>query len=334
MLKLILLFLLTKQTLTYQPITFLSIGDWGSANLGGYKEHNEINTAKAMYKDELTHNHQFVLNVGDNFYECGIQNLEDSNIEINYNNVFSNTNLTWYNSLGNHDYGYNVTAQILLSNIIKQWVLPSRYYYVQPYPGLYIIVLDTNPCIKAYRSSNPNEWEPCGNGYTCTNYSYEEPCRFHDNIISQNCNEQFDWFNKTLESIPSNSTIIVVGHHPVFEIDYDSRFGYIINSNKISMYINGHSHMFGTYTYANKSKYITNGAASRVKDKSVVKKYPDKDYHHKKDKNKYDMYDWYKKETGYMRHLIFKTHIRNEFVNINNEIIYTYNISITNFNLN
>jgi hypothetical protein len=321
MLKLILLFLLTKQTLTYQPITFLSIGDWGSANLGGYKEHNEINTAKAMYKDELSHNHLFVLNVGDNFYDCGIQNLEDSNIEINYNNVFSNTNLTWYNSLGNHDYGYNVSAQILLSNIIKQWVLPSRYYYVQPYHGLYVIILDTNPCIKAYREDDPNGWEPCNTGYYCTNYSRNETCRFHENIISQNCTKQLQWFNETLNSIPNNSIVIVSGHHPVFEIDVEPEFAKLISSNLVSMYINGHTHMLGSYTYDNRSKYITNGAASRVHEVS-------NDDLKKSKNNKYKMYDWYKKHTGYVRHLIYKTHIRNEFIDIKGLIKHTLDIPI------
>ena len=34
----------------------------------------------------------------------------------------------WYGVLGNHEYGYNVSAQLDLTNSYPNWVMPDRYY--------------------------------------------------------------------------------------------------------------------------------------------------------------------------------------------------------------
>jgi hypothetical protein len=72
----------------------------------------------------------------------------------------------WYNVLGNHEYGYNVEAQIQLDGLLPNWNLPSRYYTkrAQADSGAWIsmIFLDTSPCVSAYRSSDPSGYDPCG----------------------------------------------------------------------------------------------------------------------------------------------------------------------------
>jgi hypothetical protein len=310
------------------PIKFLSIGDWGGANLGKYKASNIKHISEAIYKDELENDYQFVLNTGDNFYDCGIQDINDENIKINYLDLFNKSRLMWINSLGNHDYGYNVSAQIALSSIIQQWVMPNRYYYIQPYPGLFIIVLDTNVCINDYINDNQKNWDPCySSDYVCKNYTKKEPCRFHNNIISQNCTHQYLWLKSVLNIISNDTIVIVVGHHPIFEINNEPGFAELILDNRIKLYINGHTHFIGTYQFMDQNKFITNGAASMVEDKDNFKD-KENNLYKKHKKNKYDEYTWYKKQTAYGRHLIFKTHIRNEFIDINGNIIYVYNISI------
>ena len=71
---------------------------------------------------------EFVLNTGDNFYYCGIKSIDDPQINVDFVDTFGKMNKTWYNTLGNHDYGYNVSAQIDLSNVISQWRMDSRYF--------------------------------------------------------------------------------------------------------------------------------------------------------------------------------------------------------------
>jgi hypothetical protein len=33
----------------------------------------------------------------------------------------------WYHVLGNHEYGYNVSAQLDLTGLVRNWNLPARY---------------------------------------------------------------------------------------------------------------------------------------------------------------------------------------------------------------
>ena len=53
---------------TPRDIRILSVGDWGSAALGGYHLKNAENTANAMSVYVEKYNPKLVLNTGDNFY--------------------------------------------------------------------------------------------------------------------------------------------------------------------------------------------------------------------------------------------------------------------------
>ncbi len=119
----------------------------------------------------------FVLNTGDNFYWCGIQNSTDSQIKADWLDPYADVSLQipWYSILGNHEYGYNVDAQLELPSLYPNWVMDARYYTrripMDASKGIYLsfIFLDTSPCISGYRSSNPNNWDPCMTSYpTCS----------------------------------------------------------------------------------------------------------------------------------------------------------------------
>ena len=68
---------LDTSDINYYPrdINILSVGDWGSAALGGYHLKNAENTANAMKIYASEYKPKLVLNTGDNFYYCGIQNM-------------------------------------------------------------------------------------------------------------------------------------------------------------------------------------------------------------------------------------------------------------------
>ena len=128
---------------------------------------------------------QFIVNTGDNFYWCGISNTSDFQIKTDWVDPYKALpeGLKWYSVLGNHEYGYNVTAQLDLAAEYDTWVMDSRYYTKRVRVGaaesadgsatngtfVQFIFLDTSPCITEYRSSNNKGWDPCGSEYpTCS----------------------------------------------------------------------------------------------------------------------------------------------------------------------
>ena len=129
------IFFLSVQCLFYTMVTcsgytFITLGDWGGAALE--EPHYKTNTydvAKEMTTQASKNNAKFIVNTGDNFYWCGIQNTSDYQVQADFLDPYSSSslNIPWYSCLGNHEYGYNVSAQIDLSSIDKRWIMDDRF---------------------------------------------------------------------------------------------------------------------------------------------------------------------------------------------------------------
>lgn len=302
---------------TYQySNAFISVGDWGGYNIGSYHTTNIVDVSTQMKNDIKENNYSAILNNGDNFYYCGIQNIDDENISNDFIKIFGEINLPWISALGNHDYGYNVSAQLELNKRIPNWVMPERYYKTQIRNAI-IYVLDTNPCFQDYILDDPINWDPCGTEYPiCTPYSNNKPCEFHQNIIKESCQEQYDWFEKDLllnyELYKSNKLwIIVIGHHTMYEVGTVLPFDLLIDKYS-DLYINGHVHILGHYQYNENYKYITTGAASMTTTKSEI--------------NNPSTYQWAERKSGYTRHFLNDEIIHTEFIDIYGNIIYHFDI--------
>lgn len=261
---------------------FLSVGDWGSASLGGYHLRNAEGTAAAMKayvanaREGLINGNDdesvaFILNTGDNFYYCGIQNTSDPQISEDYTSLFGGMGVPWYHSLGNHDYGFSPEAQLLLNETIPEWIMDDRYYYrrieLSRDSGIdiivNIIVLDTNPCVRDYRETNRRYWDPCGIEYPdCSPIA--EPCRFHENILSQDCDTQLSWAKDIFASIPEGEWIFVVGHHKAEEVNVADFQTTIFDNSRVHLYLNGHNHNLEHYSVNDQAKYMTTGAGGMV----------------------------------------------------------------------
>ena len=250
-------------------VEFLSVGDWGSASLGGYHLHNAAGTAAAMkaYVSNDVSGVEFILNTGDNFYYCGIQNTSDPQITEDYTALFGGMGVPWYHSLGNHDYGFAPEAQLLLNETIPEWIMDDRYYHRRVMlPGgivANIIVLDTNPCVNDYRGTDRRRWDPCGTQYPdCSPIA--EPCRFHENILSQDCDAQLLWAKGVLANISGGEWIFVVGHHKANEINVADFQTTILDDPRVHLYLNGHNHNLDHYSVNGQAKYMTTGAGGMV----------------------------------------------------------------------
>ena len=244
---------------------FVSIGDWGGVNLGGYHEVAEKAVATQMQKTMAEIDAKMVLNVGDNFYYCGVKSVDDPLFKTDYEDVFTaqSTMVKWYGVLGNHDYGYSPDAQISYkSPNSDRWVMPDRYYterlQLEGDKYMTMVFIDTNPCISAYRSSNPSGWDPCSGKYMdCPG------CKFHENIIAQNCSAQLTWLEHTMKSIDKNDWVLVIGHHAAWEINV-ADFTTVLQQYGFDLYLNGHTHELNTYTIDGKGAYLTTGAGTMV----------------------------------------------------------------------
>ena len=238
--------------------SFLAIGDWGGAALDTAAYNNVYAVSAEMAKIATKTMPKFILGTGDNFYWCGIQNTSDFQVDVDWTKPYTNSalDIDWYQILGNHEYGYNVSAQIDLANTLPRWIMDDRYYTkrIQVSNDVYIsfIFLDTSPCVSAYRSSNPDGWDPCSSQYpTCSQSStdddFEGPCYFNQNILSQNCTEQFNWFQQQLAAVPKDDWLIVSGHHPIDEANVED-FTTELENHGFSIYFNGHVHALQQYT--------------------------------------------------------------------------------------
>eukprot|EP00408_Alexandrium_pacificum_P060640 CAMPEP_0171172786 /NCGR_PEP_ID=MMETSP0790-20130122/9894_1 /TAXON_ID=2925 /ORGANISM="Alexandrium catenella, Strain OF101" /LENGTH=450 /DNA_ID=CAMNT_0011637645 /DNA_START=88 /DNA_END=1438 /DNA_ORIENTATION=+ len=254
------------------PYSFITLGDWGSVALGN-PEHTKTvrDVAEQMGKVAAEKAAQFVVNVGDNFYHCGIQSTSDKQIEEDYTSVYTAPSLQvpWYSALGNHEYGYNVDAQVEFTQAdpTRRWYMPARYYAkrvaLAAGQHLTMIVLDTNPCIAAYRSSDASGWDPCSSEWPTCDPIKEGECRFHENIVSQDCDAQHAWLREQLGSVDRSDWLLVVGHHPADEIDVRD-FLSVVQGHGFDLYLNGHVHDLEHYAIDGNGAYVTSGAGGMV----------------------------------------------------------------------
>jgi hypothetical protein len=278
-LRLLLLLPLLPFLSAAEDIKFVSIGDWGGASLGGYHLKNVQQTALAMSQTDS----DFIINTGDSFYYCGIQNVSDPQIEEDYMQIFHNRlqspGQMWYSVLGNHDYGFSPDAQIELPKVIPEWVMDQRYYWrriVSPNTTrsgvvVNLIALDTSPCVNDYRENDSAKWDPCGKEFpTCAPQPGE--CRFHANILEQECLPQVEWLKNVLDKIPKSEWTIVVGHHRADELEFPAHtfpFQSLLDRPDVDLYINGHVHSLEHYSINGNAKYVTSGAASMVLNRGL-----------------------------------------------------------------
>lgn len=100
---------------------FLSIGDWGDSGA--------LKIAPHMGE----HHPEFVLAIGDNFYNEGVKSVDDPQFKSKFEDTFTQPALQvpWYVAAGNHDYyggTAGIQAEMDYTNKSSRWVYPSLYF--------------------------------------------------------------------------------------------------------------------------------------------------------------------------------------------------------------
>jgi len=122
---------------TDHSISFLAFGDFGTGSKMQYK------VADAMGKKCLQSGCDFVITLGDNIYNNGVQSVKDTQFQSKFEKPYANLPYRFHMVLGNHDYRGNTQAQIDYTKHSKKWYLPAKYYQFNAGAASFF-ALDTN----------------------------------------------------------------------------------------------------------------------------------------------------------------------------------------------
>jgi tartrate-resistant acid phosphatase type 5 len=136
-LKLLSLLILAARPVMASGPGFIFFGDWGT---GTSDQKAVAHGIKSYCK---SHDCDFALSVGDNFYEGGVRSVDDVQWKTKFHDIYDSLDLTFYAALGNHDVAGNTQAEVDYSAKSARWVMPARYYTFTR-ENADFFVLDTN----------------------------------------------------------------------------------------------------------------------------------------------------------------------------------------------
>ena len=232
-------------------LDFLIVGDWGR---NGTSHQREVAAQMGRTADKV--GGRFVLSVGDNFYENGVESTSDPQWRSSYEDIYSARSLQvpWYVALGNHDYRGVPQAQIDYAKTSSRWRMPSRYYKVSGgdlgAPHLDLFVIDTSPLVHQYRQKVHSV--------------------IAENVASQDVTAQLHWLDEELAKSAA-AWKLVVGHHTIYSGgDHGNTpealqlIEPLLRKHRVQAYINGHDHDL-QHIRRGGVDYICCGAGSEVR---------------------------------------------------------------------
>ena len=99
-------------------------------------------------------------------------------------------------------------------------------------------------------------------------YPGPSDCKFHANVIAQDCGAQLAWLKTEVTKIPSGDWKIAVSHAPFDELDVEDLTSVLQNAS-FDLYLNGHVHNLAQYEIDGKGTYIQSGAGCMVEIKNA-----------------------------------------------------------------
>jgi tartrate-resistant acid phosphatase type 5 len=234
-------------------LNFMTIGDWGEVTAA------QASVASTMATWATNQPVDFIISVGDNFYDDGVASVDDPQWKTTFADVYGTSdslkNVPWFAVLGNHDYHQNVEAQIQYSQISNgKWNMDGHYFARNfSFDGttakfIYIDTIWFGPEVSGKT--------PVDN----------QPAKFA---------EQLAWLEAELKASTSFDWLIVTGHYPLFsEGDGDDTtmqgvLQNLLEQYQVDAYISGHDHTMQHLTQNNVQYYISGTGAIQGKLKST-----------------------------------------------------------------
>lgn len=242
-------------------LSFLVVGDWGRDGKRG-----QTDVAAGMAKVVREKGVRFLVSSGDNFYDAGVDNVDDPRWKSSFENVYRDAslrNLAFWSTLGNHDHLGDISAQVKYSGHSRRWTMPNPYYEFTAVggrdvgsgsddsvvPDVQFIFLDSTPY---------------------THDAYGKAARHAGKQVP---NEQTKWLEKTLEESTAPYVIIVV-HHCMYTMSTSGHLGtpelrahieplLLRHRSRVLAVITGHEHaLMHMQPYGNAGSW--SGSASTI----------------------------------------------------------------------
>jgi tartrate-resistant acid phosphatase type 5 len=237
-------------------LNFLVMGDWGRDGASHQRD-----VAAAMGRRAAQTAARFVVTTGDNFYEDGVQSVDDPKWRTSFEDVYTARALQrrWYGVLGNHDYRGDPAAQIAYAEKSPRWRMPSRYYSVEGasfgVPSVDLFMIDSTPLVAKYRDATG---------------------RIRDNVLAQDTAAQLAWLEGALGR-SSAAWKLAFTHHPAYSgggshgntAEMIGQVEPILQRHGVQALVFGHDHDM-QHIERNGMHHIGTGAGSSVRPVNAV----------------------------------------------------------------
>ncbi|GAB5356885.1 hypothetical protein AAMO2058_000326800 [Amorphochlora amoebiformis] len=315
--------------------SFLSIGDWGDVG------------AKTLNPHMGTYSPEFVLAIGDNFYDTGVTGIDDPQFKEKFEDTFTADSLQvpWYVCAGNHDYyggSKGIQAEMEYTQKNERWHYPSLYFSKDLVGAdgtkITLLSIDTwringgdtfvafDPATNKSALRNITEVLTLHAQGAITDGTVKQLLKFFPEMdpsnpikVSKDA-DQLQFIEDTLGN-SSADWKIVMGHFPVHSATIfehgDTKslikdLKPILENYGVDMYFSGHDHILQHIQLANVS-YFGSGAGAR-EHRGVNPFYKGLKGHHEG-------------TYGFMHHEGNKTSLKTTFVAQDGSEVYTYTIT-------
>ncbi|KAK6931686.1 Calcineurin-like phosphoesterase domain, ApaH type [Dillenia turbinata] len=233
-------------------LSFLVVGDWGRK--GTY---NQSQVAFQMGKVGETLDIDFVISVGDNFYDDGLTGIDDPAFDQSFSNIYTAQSLQkqWYTVLGNHDYRGDVLAQLnpILSKMDTRWLCLRSFILNAEIAEFFFV--DTTPFVDKY-FTHP--------GHSKYDWRGVLPRQEYLSNLLKDVDSALRESSAKWKIVVGHHTIRSAGHHGDTE-ELVSELLPILKANNVDLYINGHDHCLQhiSSTYG-QLQFLTSGGGSKA----------------------------------------------------------------------
>ena len=202
---------------------------------------------KAMRKHAAWSRPDAGILLGDNFYERGVDSVDDPLFESDFESLFDDASfdMPFYVCLGNHDVHGDADAQVQYTALSKRWKMPARYFRTRESAGdraIDVFVLDTNTMLTDSAESD----------------------------------DQMSWFRDNLSTSDADYKL-VVGHHPAItggQHKVAHRIGRVLppvfEEFGVDVYLSGHDHDLQLLQSNAGWLQVVSGAGSKLRSTSWI----------------------------------------------------------------